>query len=257
MRAMTLYAPGEPLRLVERDAELQPGADEVLIRVAACGVCRTDLHIVDGELPAPKLPLIPGHEIVGTVAAHGLRRADASRRRARRRALAGLDLRRLPLLPRAAGRTCATTPASPATRSTAASPSTPWPTSATAFRVPGGYSDVRGRASALRRTDRLPRPTAWPATPSGSASTASARRPTSSRRSRAIRDARLRLHQARRRQRPGVRPPPRRGLGRRLGRASARTAGRGHHLRARRRAGARRPRGQRTRAAWWSAAAST
>lgn len=51
----------------------QPGPDEVLIRVHACGVCRTDLHIVDGELPDPKLPLVPGHEIVGTVAAVGER----------------------------------------------------------------------------------------------------------------------------------------------------------------------------------------
>jgi alcohol dehydrogenase, propanol-preferring len=48
-----------------------PGPGQLLLRVHACGVCRTDLHIVDGELPAPKLPLIPGHEIVGTVAAVG------------------------------------------------------------------------------------------------------------------------------------------------------------------------------------------
>jgi len=49
----------------------QPGAHEVLIHVHACGVCRTDLHVVDGELQHPKLPLVPGHEIVGTVAALG------------------------------------------------------------------------------------------------------------------------------------------------------------------------------------------
>jgi propanol-preferring alcohol dehydrogenase len=48
-----------------------PGADEILIEVAACGVCRTDLHVVDGELPHPKLPIVPGHEIVGRVAALG------------------------------------------------------------------------------------------------------------------------------------------------------------------------------------------
>jgi propanol-preferring alcohol dehydrogenase len=56
------------------EAELptpRPEADEVLIRVHACGVCRTDLHILDGELTQPKLPLIPGHEIVGTVAEKG------------------------------------------------------------------------------------------------------------------------------------------------------------------------------------------
>lgn len=49
----------------------EPGPGQVLLRVRACGVCRTDLHIVDGELPAPRLPLVPGHEIVGEVAARG------------------------------------------------------------------------------------------------------------------------------------------------------------------------------------------
>src|SRR5206468_997433 len=51
----------------------EPGPDQVLIRVEACAVCRTDLHVVDGELPDPKLPLVPGHEIVGTVVAAGER----------------------------------------------------------------------------------------------------------------------------------------------------------------------------------------
>jgi alcohol dehydrogenase, propanol-preferring len=67
MRAMTLQAAHEPLRLERRLQAPQPGAHEVQIRVRACGVCRTDLHIVDGELDAPKAALIPGHEIVGTV----------------------------------------------------------------------------------------------------------------------------------------------------------------------------------------------
>jgi alcohol dehydrogenase, propanol-preferring len=70
MRAMILNAPKEPLQ----EAELPiptPGAGQVLIQVHTCGVCRTDLHVVDGELPQPKLPLIPGHQIVGTVASHG------------------------------------------------------------------------------------------------------------------------------------------------------------------------------------------
>ena len=49
----------------------QPSPGEILVRIEACAVCRTDLHIVDGELPHPKLPLIPGHEIVGRVAALG------------------------------------------------------------------------------------------------------------------------------------------------------------------------------------------
>jgi len=75
MRAMVLKHPGQPLQLEQRPVP-QPGAHEVLIRVNACGVCRTDLHIVDGELPSPKLPLILGHEIVGKVVQTG---TDASR----------------------------------------------------------------------------------------------------------------------------------------------------------------------------------
>jgi propanol-preferring alcohol dehydrogenase len=71
MRAMTLAAAHQPLRLEERPEIPQPGPRNVLIRVHACGVCRTDLHIVDGELADPKLPLVPGHEIVGRVAAVG------------------------------------------------------------------------------------------------------------------------------------------------------------------------------------------
>jgi alcohol dehydrogenase, propanol-preferring len=70
MRAMVLEAPGEPLR--ERElADPEPGPGEVLLEVAACGVCRTDLHIVDGELPEPKLPLVQGHQIVGRVVEGG------------------------------------------------------------------------------------------------------------------------------------------------------------------------------------------
>jgi propanol-preferring alcohol dehydrogenase len=66
MRAMLLEKTGEPL--VARDVPApHPDANEVLVRVAACAVCRTDLHIIDGELPEPKLPLILGHEIVGRV----------------------------------------------------------------------------------------------------------------------------------------------------------------------------------------------
>ena len=70
MRAMVLEEQGKPL--VKREVPLpEPGPDQVLVRVHACGVCRTDLHVVDGELPHPKLPLIPGHEIVGTVVKTG------------------------------------------------------------------------------------------------------------------------------------------------------------------------------------------
>ena len=70
MRAMVLERPGEPLRPSTRPLPA-PGPGQALIRVAACAVCRTDLHVVDGELPDPALPLIPGHEIVGHVVAHG------------------------------------------------------------------------------------------------------------------------------------------------------------------------------------------
>jgi len=71
MRAMILDGPHKLLRLDSAKAMPQPGAHEVQIHVCACGVCRTDLHVVDGELTHPKLPLVPGHEIVGTVTALG------------------------------------------------------------------------------------------------------------------------------------------------------------------------------------------
>ncbi|MEK7476903.1 MAG: zinc-dependent alcohol dehydrogenase family protein [Candidatus Coatesbacteria bacterium] len=70
MRAMVLEAPGMPLKLAEVPDPV-PGPGAVLVRVAACGICRTDIHVVDGELSDPKLPLIPGHQIVGVVAAGG------------------------------------------------------------------------------------------------------------------------------------------------------------------------------------------
>jgi propanol-preferring alcohol dehydrogenase len=66
MRAMVLDKPGQPLQL--RDvAKPRPGRGQLLVRINTCAVCRTDLHVVDGELPNPKLPLIPGHQIVGRV----------------------------------------------------------------------------------------------------------------------------------------------------------------------------------------------
>ena len=70
MRAMVMHRPGEPLQ-----SELLPrplaGAGQIQVRVEACGVCRTDLHLLDGELPEPTLPIIPGHEIVGRISALG------------------------------------------------------------------------------------------------------------------------------------------------------------------------------------------
>jgi len=68
---MTLAQPRARLRPVNRPDPPAPGRGQLLLRVKACGVCRTDLHVVDGELTEPKLPLVPGHEIVGTVAAAG------------------------------------------------------------------------------------------------------------------------------------------------------------------------------------------
>jgi propanol-preferring alcohol dehydrogenase len=66
MRAMVLDKPRRPLQL--RDVpKPEPGRGQLLVRISACAVCRTDLHVVDGELPNPKLPLIPGHQIVGRV----------------------------------------------------------------------------------------------------------------------------------------------------------------------------------------------
>jgi propanol-preferring alcohol dehydrogenase len=70
MRAMVLRAPGAHLQSEDRPTP-EPRPGEVLLRVAACAVCRTDLHVVDGELPDVPLPIVPGHEIVGRIAALG------------------------------------------------------------------------------------------------------------------------------------------------------------------------------------------
>jgi alcohol dehydrogenase, propanol-preferring len=78
VRAMVLDSPGAPLR----EAELQApaaGPGQVVVAVDACGVCRTDIHVVDGELPDPKLPLVPGHQIVGRVVEPGERFAAGAR----------------------------------------------------------------------------------------------------------------------------------------------------------------------------------
>jgi len=67
---MVLHAPGTPLRLESREVP-EPEDYQVLVRVRACGVCRTDLHLVDGDLPDPRLPVVPGHQIVGEIVATG------------------------------------------------------------------------------------------------------------------------------------------------------------------------------------------
>ncbi len=74
MRAMAFDGPGRPLKAVRLPVP-RPGDDEVLIRVEVCGVCRTDLHLVDGELPDPLPAVVPGHEIVGRIVAVGARAA--------------------------------------------------------------------------------------------------------------------------------------------------------------------------------------
>src|SRR5205823_597208 len=66
MHAMLMEQQGKELRYVELPIP-SPKPKEVLVRVHACGICRTDLHIVDGDLKQPKLPVIPGHQIVGTI----------------------------------------------------------------------------------------------------------------------------------------------------------------------------------------------
>ncbi|HET9512999.1 MAG TPA: zinc-dependent alcohol dehydrogenase family protein [Gemmatimonadales bacterium] len=70
MRAQVLQRIGEPLGLVDHERP-EPGPGQIRLRVRACAVCRTDLHVIDGDLPGPKLPLVPGHEIVGEVDAVG------------------------------------------------------------------------------------------------------------------------------------------------------------------------------------------
>lgn len=80
MKAMVLTGIGKPLELQKRP-DPEPGPGEIRVRVEACAVCRTDLHVVDGELPDPKVPIVPGHEIVGIVESVGesvtaLRRGD-------------------------------------------------------------------------------------------------------------------------------------------------------------------------------------
>ena len=256
MLAMVAERPGAPL--VARQLPVpEPGPDDVLLRVLACGVCRTDLHVADGELPPLGHPVVPGHEIVGEVVRPGGARDRARAGRPGRRALARLDLRRLRRLPRRAREPLPRGRASPATTATAASPSGPWPTRATPSRCrragPGG-----DRAAALRRADRLP----------GLAD---------GRRGAAARALRLRRGRppggaswrGRAGQevfafvRPGdaearaVRARARRRLGRAVRRAAAGAARRRHPLRAGGGAGAGRARAPSDRAARWSAAAST
>lgn len=97
MRAMVLDGPGQPLRLAELPCPV-PQAGQLLLAVQACGVCRTDLHLRDGELPDAVWPLVPGHEIVARVAGLGPGVRGWPAGTAGRRSLAGVDLWALPVL---------------------------------------------------------------------------------------------------------------------------------------------------------------
>ena len=188
MKAMVLEQPGESLRETERPVP-EPGPGQVLLRVRACGVCRTDLHVVDGELPYPSCPLVPGHQVVGVVEAT----AAASRvpgRPAGRRAVARLDLRRLPLLrerPREPLRRGALHRLPRGRRLRRACRRR----RALLLLDPRGLHRRAGRAAPLRRADRLPLARDGRRRASASASTASAPPRTSSPRSRGTRAARV------------------------------------------------------------------
>ena len=134
MRAMLFEAQRQPLRLADVPTP-QPGAGQVLLKVGACAVCRTDLHVVDGELPDPKLPLILGHQIVGRVVQNG---AGAERFALGQRVgvpwLGATD--GTAATAGRAWKTCVSTLSSPVIPWMAATPNTPWPTSATASPCP-------------------------------------------------------------------------------------------------------------------------
>ena len=137
MRAMVLDTARAPLRAAEiPDPEPTPG--QALVRVRACGVCRTDLHIVDGELDAPEAPPRPRHQVVGEVVRGGGALRGGHPRGC---SLARVDLRRVPILPSQARRTSATGRASRATTWTAATPSSRSQTSVSASRSPTAIAD--------------------------------------------------------------------------------------------------------------------
>jgi D-arabinose 1-dehydrogenase-like Zn-dependent alcohol dehydrogenase len=132
MRAMVFHKASEPLRL-EEIAQPEPGPGEVLIRVEACGVCRTDLHIFDGDLTEPKVPLILGHEIVGRIAALGPQAEGLET--GQRVGVPGWARRAAPAAIAGRGRrTCAMRRSSPVTPATAALPRPVWQPRGMCFR---------------------------------------------------------------------------------------------------------------------------
>ena len=217
-----------------------PGRARCCSRCGACGVCRTDLHIVDGELTEPKLPLVPGHQIVGRVA--GGRRAVRAGR-ARGRALARLDRRRLPLLP-LGPREPLRPRALHRLRHRRRLRRARGGRRALLLPAPGRLRRRPGRAAPVRRPDRLP-------------DAAAGRRRRAARHLRLRRGrahhrpggappgaARVRLHARGRRGGAAVRARAGRRVGGRLARAAARGARRRAHLRAGRRARAGRAAGR-------------
>ena len=133
--------PGARCVLLLTLAEREPGPGEALVAVHACGVCRTDLHILDGEVGSSRCPLIPGHQIVGTVLATG---AGAELEPGARVGVpvARMDVRRVPVLHERPREPVRARRGSPASTSTAATRRGPSPTRATASRCPSGYGDL-------------------------------------------------------------------------------------------------------------------
>jgi len=152
--AMALVSPRSPLVALRRPVPV-PGPGEVLLEVSACGVCRTDLHILDGDLPrcarrssramrwwAAWPPWVPAPRASGRAS------ASAYPGWAEPAATAGTV--------RPGTRTFATRPSSRAITATAATPGTRWRTNASASRLPDAYDDAHGRAAVVRGTHRLP-----------------------------------------------------------------------------------------------------
>jgi propanol-preferring alcohol dehydrogenase len=133
MKAMVLEKAGTPLVMMELPLP-HPQPDQVLVKVTACGVCRTDPHLVDGDLEEPALPIVPGHEVVGEVVDAG---RDVKRLKVGDKiGIPGLGATCGACRYCRAGKISATARASPGIRSMAATPNTRSPTPATPSRFP-------------------------------------------------------------------------------------------------------------------------
>ena len=156
MLAMVVEAPRRPLAARELPLP-EVGPDDVLVRVAACGVCRTDLHVVDGELPPPERRSSPATRSSGEVVRRGARVARFAPGDRVGMPWLGWTCGACALVHAPAARTCARARASPGGTATAATRSTRSPTRGSRSRCRDGYADARRRAAALRRAHRLPR----------------------------------------------------------------------------------------------------